>query len=246
MVIKWVAFDLDDTLFNGTLLVEKARRAAISMMIEYGLPVSEDAAMKIMEEIVTEFGSNSESHLDLLMTRMQSDPKVKLSPSYNPNKYVCAGIMGYHREKVKHFKPFRDVENTLEKLQKMGIKTAVITDGTPKKQYEKILRLRLEKMLNAIVISDEVGIRKPNPELFQQFLEQNECSPKEVIYVGDRLDKDIAPAQAVGIITCLIHRGTKYDPYITKKSSEIKPDYHLRNLYELVKIIEQLSNITQT
>jgi putative hydrolase of the HAD superfamily len=245
MVIKWVAFDLDDTLFNGTLLVEKARRAAVSMMIEYGLPVAEDVAIKILDEIVNEFGSNSESHLDLLMTRMQLDPKIKLTLSYNPNKYVCAGIMGYHREKVKHFKPFRDVENTLEKLRKMGIKTAIITDGTPKKQYEKILRLKLENFFDTIVISDEVGIRKPNPELFQQFLEQHQCAPKEVIYIGDRLDKDIAPAQAVGIISCLIHRGTKYDPYITKKTSEIKPDYHLRNLYELFKIIEQHNTSNQ-
>jgi putative hydrolase of the HAD superfamily len=221
--------------------VEKARRAAISMMIEYGLPVNLEVALNILSEIVNEFGSNSESHLDMLMMRLQNDPQIRLDPKYNINKYVCAGIMGYHREKVKHFKPFRDVTKAFESLRNMGIKTAIITDGMPKKQYEKILRLKLENLVDEIIITDEIAVRKPNPVLFSQFLVNTNCTPKEVIYVGDRLDKDIAPAQAAGLITCLIHRGTKHDPNITKIVSAIKPDYHLRNLYELLKIVEDLN-----
>ena len=52
MEIKWIGFDLDDTLFNGTLLVEKARQASIRMMIEYGLPVPEKYAIRLLNEIV--------------------------------------------------------------------------------------------------------------------------------------------------------------------------------------------------
>ena len=96
-------------------------------------------------------------------------------------------------EKVKHFKPFKDVIKTLEKLKSLNIKTAIITDGSPKKQYEKILRLKIENLVDDIIISDEVAVRKPNPELFSYFLERYNCKPNEVIYVGDRLDKDIEP-----------------------------------------------------
>ena len=81
-MIKFVLFDLDDTLFNGTLLVEKARKASVQMMIKYGLPVEEDYALKILNEVVMEFGSNSEVHLDNLMIRLQNDPKVKLSSKW--------------------------------------------------------------------------------------------------------------------------------------------------------------------
>ena len=241
-MIKFVVFDLDDTLFNGTLLVEKARKASVQMMIKYGLPVEEEYALKILNEVVLEFGSNSEAHLDNLMIRLQNDPKVKLSQKYNINKFAAAGIMGYHREKVKHFKPFKDVVKTLEKLRNNNIKSAIITDGFPKKQYEKILRMKIEDLLDEIIISDEVAARKPNPFLFELFLEKYQCKPNEVIYIGDRIDKDIAPAKEVGMVTVLIHRGTKYDPNLTKEKFKVKPDYHVNNLYDLSNVIKAENN----
>lgn len=238
MEIKWIGFDLDDTLFNGTLLVEKARQASVRMMIEYGLPVPEEYSIQLLNEIVKEFGPNNEFHLDNLMIRLKNDPKHRISAAINNNKFVAAGVMGYHREKVKHFKPFKDVIKTLEKLRSLKIKTAIITDGSPKKQYEKILRLKIENLVDAIIISDEVAVRKPNPELFAFFLEKYQCKPTEVIYVGDRLERDIKPANKNGIITVLVHRGTKYDPKKTKIKSNIKPNYHINSLYELFNIIK--------
>jgi len=238
-MIKVVAFDLDDCLFNASLLVQKAREASVHMMIQYGLPIEEAEAKKLLDEIVEEFGSNSESHLDLFITRLQNHPKFRLDPKFNINKYVAAGIIGYHREKVQHFKPFKDVISTLEEIRKLGIKTAIITDGTPKKQYEKILRLKLEDLFDKIVISDEVAIRKPNYLLFAEFVETMGIKPNEMIYVGDRVDKDVIPAKKVGIISILIHRGTKYDPVLTKQQFETKPDYSINSLHELINIIKK-------
>ncbi len=241
MVIKWVCFDLDDTLFNGTLLVDKARRASIQMMIQYGLPIDEEYALKVLEEIVFEFGSNSESHLDNLLIRLQNDPATRLDPKLNFNKFVAAGVMGYHREKVKHFKLFKDVTKAIEDLRKIGIQTAIITDGSPKKQYEKILRLKLENSVDEILISDEVAARKPNTFLFRLFLNNHHLSPKEVIYIGDRIDRDIEPAQKTGIIAILVHRGTKWDPNLTKEKIPVRPDFHINSLHEIFKIIESLN-----
>ncbi|MHA1776830.1 MAG: haloacid dehalogenase [Promethearchaeia archaeon] len=238
-MIRCVAFDLDDTLFNGTLLVEKARKASVQMMINYGLPVPEDYATQMLNEIVAEFGSNNEFHLDNLIIRLRNDPNVQLSRKFNINKFVAAGVMGYHREKVKHFHLFKDVVKTLQKLQKLEIKTAIITDGSPKKQYEKILRLKLEPIVDEILISDEVAARKPHPFLFELFLNRFHLKPQEMLYIGDRVDNDIAPAKSVGIITALIHRGTKYDPNITKQRFLVKPDFHLNSLYDLFDIIEK-------
>ena len=217
-------------------------------MVRYGLPVDEDVALNLLNEIVSEFGSNSENHLDNLMVRLYNDPKIKLSREINPNKCVAAGVMGYHREKVKHFKLFKDVVKTLEKLRGLDIKTAIITDGSPKKQYEKILRLKLENLVDEIIISDEVAVRKPNSLLFSLFLDRFNLSGTEVIYVGDRLDKDILPAKIAGMYTVLIHRGTKHDPNLSKNTAKkthgIRPDFHANNLYELFNIIKKLKEET--
>ncbi len=241
MKIKYVAFDLDDTLFNGTLLVEKARKASIDMMIEYGLNVDKNYAFEVLLKIVKQFGSNNQSHFDNLLQRLQDDPSCNIG-EINPNKFVTAGIIGYHREKVKHFKVFRDVEKTFKRLDQRNINRAIITDGIPKKQWEKILRLRLEKMVDKILISDEEGVRKPDPFLFELLLQRIKCQPEEVIYIGDRIDKDVKPAKEVGIHTVLIHRGTKHDPYVTEEEFhvEVEPDFHANDLYALFDIIDEL------
>jgi len=77
-LIKFIALDLDDTLFNASLLVEKSREASLRMMIDYGLPIDLKDAKILLDQIVEEFGSNSESHFDLLMLRLQRHPKYKI------------------------------------------------------------------------------------------------------------------------------------------------------------------------
>lgn len=239
MPIKLIAFDLDDTLFNATLLVEKARIAGIEMMREFGFPLTVEQALPILQEVVNEFGSNSENHYDFFLEKLKHHPDYRIH-NLNENMLVAAGIMGYHREKVKHFKLFKDVRSNIEKLRSKGYMTAIISDGVPKKQYEKILRLKIEKLFDAIIISDEVGIRKPNPLLFRYCLDRCNVQPNEAIYIGDRLDRDIEPVLRLGMYGILIHRGGKWDPNVTKVKSTIRPSFHIHSLTELWKIIESI------
>ena len=103
MPIKWIGFDLDDTLFNGTLFSRKKLASINSNDDRYGLPVPEEYAIQLLDEIVIEFGSNDEHHLDNLMLRLKNDSKFRIGQEYNVNKYVAAGVMGYHRRKSKTF-----------------------------------------------------------------------------------------------------------------------------------------------
>jgi len=125
----------------------------------------------------------------------------------------------------------------------MSIKTAIITDGLPIKQYEKILRLGLEELIDLVVISDEIGIRKPNPKLFDYCLKKFQLTGEETIYIGDRIEKDIIPALLNNINSVYIHRGGKYDTDITglRIPTETKPDFEIANLAEIFAIIKELN-----
>ena len=240
-MIKLVAFDLDDTLFNGTLLVKKARQAGIEMMQKYGFPLDYEFAIDLLNNVVKEYGSNSQNHYDYLFMKIQNHPEITLEKPLNVNKFISAGIIGYHREKVKHFQPFRDVKSNLTKLRKKGYTTMIITDGKPIKQYEKILRLKLADLVDHIIISDEVGVKKPNPLLLKIGLERANVKPEETIYIGDRLDRDVQPANELGIHSVLIHRGGKHDPNITGIKSPIKPSFHIHSINEIWGIIDHLN-----
>jgi len=172
MTIKLVAFDLDDCLFDSTGLSNRARKKGIEAMIQRGLKIEKNDAFKILDQIVIEYGSNFEKHYDFFLRRLEEvHPKIK-EIKENKFKLIASAIIAYHNEKVTSIKVYDDVLPCLKKLETLGIKRAIISDGIPVKQYEKILRLDIDTHFNYIIISDEIGIRKPNPLLFQYCLEK--------------------------------------------------------------------------
>ena len=60
--------------------------------------------------------------------------------------------------------------------------------------------------LDAIVISEEAGWRKPRPEIFLEALRRLDVAPGESVHVGDRLDADVAGAAALGMRTVWLTR----------------------------------------
>ncbi len=244
MTVKLVGFDLDDCLFDSTNLSKQSRIKGIDAMIDLGLNVDRNEAIKMIQEIVNEYGSNSSKHYDIFIRRLnQLDDNFNLSFS-DQFKYIARAVMAYHEEKVNSIKLYSDVQETLETLRNKGIKTAIITDGIPLKQYEKILRLNLQKIIDLVVISDEIGVKKPNPRLFDYCLKKFKIKGPETLYIGDRIDKDIIPALLNNIHSVIIHRGGKYDFHTTgiKIPEEIKPEYEINRLDEIFEIIDEINS----
>ena len=50
-------------------------------------------------------------------------------------------------------------------------------------------------------------VAKPSPEFFERVVQASGAAPAEVLYVGDRLDNDIVPADAAGLRTAFLRRG---------------------------------------
>ena len=63
---KAVFFDIDDTLLDTSSFAETARRAAIEMMVENGLPLEKDEAYDLLKEIIEQKGSNYDKHFNVL------------------------------------------------------------------------------------------------------------------------------------------------------------------------------------
>ena len=63
-------------------------------------------------------------------------------------------------------------------------------------------------MFDAIIISREAGVKKPDPDIFKPALAATGLAPDEVVYVGDA-DVDVKAANAAGIMPLLIKRQDK-------------------------------------
>lgn len=70
---------------------------------------------------------------------------------------------------------------------------------------------RIEPMLRELVdvvgSSESWGVEKPAPEFFARIALEARCEPGEIAYVGDRVDNDIEPALAAGMVAVHIRRG---------------------------------------
>jgi putative hydrolase of the HAD superfamily len=93
----------------------------------------------------------------------------------------------------------RDV---LEALQGRGLRLALIcnTGRTPGKMLRLVLeRVGLAPFLRVLSFSDEVGLRKPHPEIFHRTLSALGVLPAEAAHVGDDVTTDVAGARGVGM-----------------------------------------------
>jgi HAD superfamily hydrolase (TIGR01549 family) len=100
----------------------------------------------------------------------------------------------------KLFRLFDDAEETLTVLSKQ------FNLGIIANQTKDIVRLledsNISRLFKVRVISSEIGIEKPDPRIFQLAMNLAESiCPKDCVMVGDRLDTDILPANALGMKT---------------------------------------------
>ncbi|GAA3120232.1 hypothetical protein GCM10010466_08880 [Planomonospora alba] len=99
---------------------------------------------------------------------------------------------------------YADARPCLAALREQGLRVGLAGNQTAR--AEKILRA-LDLPVDLIGTSDSWGVEKPSDAFFERVVAEAGCPAGAVLYVGDRLDNDVKPAQAAGIPTALIRRG---------------------------------------
>ncbi|MBL8859426.1 MAG: TIGR02253 family HAD-type hydrolase [Planctomycetes bacterium] len=228
-----ILFDIDDTLFSTTAFARQARVNAVRAMIDAGLELPEEVVLRELDEVLAEFSSNYEHHYDKLLQRLRPPSLVRR----NTALIVAAGVAAYHDTKFRELRPFDDVRPLLGDLQKVGMRVGIITHGWTVKQAEKLVRLGLVPFLDprAVFISDQIGISKPNPKLYETALRDLQLPANEVMYVGDSPEHDIAPPHSIGMITVWAKRAARHG----LEGKSIRPDYTVEDFGELREILRR-------
>jgi putative hydrolase of the HAD superfamily len=228
-----IFFDIDDTLFPTSEFARRARWNAVKAMVAAGLERPEQQVYEELSEVISEFTSNYGQHFEQLMKRLGPDP----TRGINPALVIAAGVVAYHDTKFNEMAPFEDVIPLLEQLQGVDILVGIITHGWTGKQAEKLVRLGLVPHLNgeAIYISEQVGISKPNTKLYVHALEKHKLDPKRTMYVGDNPLHDIAPARSLGMPTAWSSRAARRTP----EELGIEFDHKVNNFEQLKVVLNQ-------
>ena len=102
--------------------------------------------------------------------------------------------------------PFADCAQTLQALHDQGYQLGVIANQEPGAKA-RLDAWGLGRYFSVIAASAELGVAKPNKEIFLQALSMANCKPEHAVMVGDRLDNDIRPAKELGMATIRIRKG---------------------------------------
>lgn len=127
---------------------------------------------------------------------------------------------------------FHDDALEILKQQKKNHTLVLITNGTKKAQQKKLSRSGLDKVVDHIFISEDVGVEKPNKNFFDVVINAVGITDlKDALIIGDSLTSDIQGGLNSGIDTCWYNFDNKTN------ESKIHPTYTITNLHELISII---------
>ena len=108
----------------------------------------------------------------------------------------------------------------------------LVTNGLSEVQRSRVSRLGIADYFDTIVISSEVGVTKPRPDIFELAFEQLGRPPKEsAVMVGDSLTSDIAGGRNYGIDTCW------YNPHANRVESGGEPTHQAVTIADLLRIL---------
>lgn len=119
---------------------------------------------------------------------------------------LATALRDWEAQQRRAFRLFDDALPALDGLAADGIRVGLVTNGSSSVQRLKLEAVGLRDRFDPLLISGEVGVRKPDPELFGIALHRAGVRPEDAWYVGDNLWHDVAPAAEAGLRTVWIDR----------------------------------------
>ncbi len=112
------------------------------------------------------------------------------------------------------------------------VKLALVTNGLGPVQRARLARSGLDALFDAVVISGELPVAKPDPRLFALALERvGGVPPHRALMVGDNLATDVLGAVQAGLASCWFNPRGEANPF------PFSPTYEIRSLAELPGIV---------
>lgn len=108
---------------------------------------------------------------------------------------------------------------------KVNYKIALATNGVREWIYKKLNEYGIESLFDAIVVSSEIKIRKPDPRPLYFTIRKMDINPNECIFVSDELNDDLSGAKSLGIRTAWLKLKDEEKTFI--------PDIQISNLSEI-------------
>ncbi|GIU19832.1 dUMP phosphatase [Shewanella colwelliana] len=222
MKYQWILFDADETLFHFD-----AFKGLRLMFSRFGVDFTRedfDIYQTVNLPLWVDYQDGKISAAHLQVTRFQAwAEKLKVSAQQLNDAFltamadICTLLPGAE-----------ELVNALHGKVNMGI----ITNGFTALQTIRLQRTGLLHAFCPVVISEEVGVAKPDLAIFEHALSQmNHPAREHVLMVGDNPHSDIQGGLNAGFDTCWLNHNNQLTP------EGIMPHYQVSSLVELQQLL---------
>ena len=226
---KYLLWDIDGTVLNFLA----AEAYAIRFLFKkYNIGECSDEMLKLYSKINSKYWQMLEkgelSKQEILVGRFREffdtiGADVTIAESFNSDYQLT---LGDHIE-------FSDNAKEILLSQKGKYVIAAVTNGTKTAQEKKLRLSGLDEIFDAIFISENIGVEKPNIEFFDYVFEKLGIKDKkEVLIIGDSLTSDMKGGVIAGIDTCW------YNPEHKPNTLDFSVTYEIDNLNKIAEIVE--------
>lgn len=223
-LIEAAIFDLDETLID--------RRAALMAFLP-------DQFIRLRDQLkgVT-FQSFRAIFFALEKEGLVDKQKLypRLAAALGVSDDCGALLLSDFQRRYPHFaRPSLGALEMLVALREHGLKTAIISNGHSDVQSAKIEITGLRDFVDRVVISEDVGLRKPDARIFQLAAERLGVTPASCIFVGDNPEADVRGAEVAGMRGVFYAAGTSWPDTLPS------PKYSIGSFAEVLPLIEALA-----
>jgi len=227
MLFKWIIFDADGTLFDYDAAEFNALKNAFG---SFNLPFSDNYLniYRQFNKVLWEEFERGKISIPLLKIKRFELLLNKLNIKNEPQLFSSIYL---DQLSLRH-DLINGADEILQRLSgKIGL--VLMTNGIKEVQRSRLNLSTIEGYFSDIIISDEVGVAKPDGRIFEIAHSRMSLPNKNtVLMVGDNLGSDIKGGVEFGIETCW------YNPDQVKIESSIKATYEIKDLSEILKIVE--------
>ena len=196
--VEVVFFDIDDTLVDAAAAT---RAGALGVIERY-----RDRLTGTDERLIQRWNTLLDHHFERYLrgeTSFVGQRRARirglfgLTPSQMSDAEADAVDTVERESKEVARRLFPDVIETLDALG--GFRLGVISNGSSARQRQKLATVGILDRFTAVVISEDIGVAKPHPGIFEAACEAVGASPSACVHVGDRLDADALGARDAGL-----------------------------------------------
>ena len=221
-MIKAILFDLDNTLIDFMQMKRNSCEAAISAMIDAGLKINKEKALKKLFKLYDQHGLEEKT----IFQKFLKEEHKKID-----YKILANAIVAYRKVRASYLQPYPHTDYVLIKLKSKGIKLAIVTDAPRLKAWLRLMAMKIGNFFDIVVAFEDTNELKPSNLPFKAALKKLKLKPEECLMIGDMPHRDIEGAKKLGMKTCF----AKYGNQKVKKSNA---DYEISDIKELLNIVK--------